>query len=855
MKYQRIKTESYKLIPVMPLEPLEPLEKSEDEYKKLVTVVSQMNKPFLDRGAGREVKLNDEKHYRDVPNFSFKLWKKDGKIHQYFNTPNTPNDAELKKKTLEAIETDVRSCRYERCEFKPKEKKQLYAFAIQGNPHRAIELDKDFTGVFKKLFKSIKKEQELLYSLTVKECEDHDQRRKELRRRMAGMNPDDIKSLIWNGTKQATMATGKALYNFWFEDKAKEKHREVLEVWRKKGHFQGSAKKYPSSQRKLADNNRFMIAEVLFLFWALDPEQAERFHSQLQKQMKVIQGENALEVVPVTPDLNRIAKGHLQYDLPHLTLYQKELSHFLYMPSIDEIDNDFYVEHPQKTIIPKEMHKQELGAVSFARDINSNDVIVQPKPRSKEDQDDYSTPVIVPGQMGAGKTVQLSNQVAETFCLQAKNREEWKGNARSSIVFDVADGEMISSILNVVPDWLMDRVIVLNHFDTDNPIPTNSHDLLKLYRKYGNEGGEFEIAQMETELLLDSLEDSSSTISIERYYRNALQASYALGSGTMLDAMKTLLDDSYRSKMIDELKDEDPVLRYNLAKDDIALQKDERGITLATIDNHLSQVQNNKPWLDAISQKENENIDFWKWMNGDDDGAYLVLIYIPEKSGKHLRRYLFAHYFLKIWKLMKLREAIPKAERKECLVIVDEIHQIIDQRAVQRMFGDIFKEPRKYRVRYFFTFHGWSSLEKGGRRKNEIIQSMKDSGCNLIMLKGGKDTFESVASMLDPYTVEDFNALQIMEYSAIFKIAYGKKSNVFIAKMIEPPDKRLATHRKVDLTHYKNPLGRPKFEIRKQIGEELNDLFKVIQAKEQERQEKKTKKTKTRIEPSQGIDF
>ena len=848
MKIKRLKTDSYKLIPVLPLDPVDPPAETDNDYKKLIHWISHLNKPYLARGRGRKVIIDGVQYYRDVPNISYKLFKRKGKIHQYVTIPK---GEELEEGLIKALEADVKSFRLEPTKIVLKND-HLHAFAIQGTPHYALNLDKDISQTIKLIFDSIGKDQQLLFNLTIKEIEDHDKKREELKDRLSGMDPDNIKSVIWHQTKKAAINIGKWLYEG-LEEETKRKHQQIIQNLKKKGWFQNS-KSSPMTQRKLAEKNRYMEVEMLFLLWSTAPDQVKTFKNKLQKAMNDIQGENQLEVIPVKPNLDRVSKGYLQYDLPHLILYQKELSNLIYLPSIEELDDTFYIEQPQKTEIPKEMFKQELGAISFARDINSNEIISLPKPRSKEDQDDYSTPVIVPGQMGAGKTVQLSNQSVETFCLKAKNREEWKKHARSAIVFDVADGEMISSILNVVPDWLMDRVIVLNHFDTENPVPVNSHDLLKLYREYGNEGGEFEIAQMETELLMDSLEDSSSTISIERFYRNALQASYALGSGTMLDAMKILLDESYRSKMIDELKDRDPVLRYNLARDDIALQKDERGITIATIDNHLSQVQNNKPWLDAISQKPNEDIDFWKWMNGDEDGAYLVLIYIPEKSGKHLRRYLFAHYFLKIWKLMKLREVIPKAKRKECLVIVDEIHQIIDQRAVQKIFGDIFKEPRKYRVRYFFTFHGWSSLEKGGRRKNEIIQSMKDSGCNLIMLKGGKDTFESVSSMLDPYTVEDFNDLNKMEYTAIFKVAYGKKSNVFLAKMIEPPDKRLTTYRKVDLTHYKNPFGRNKFEVRKQIGEELNELFRVIQTKEEERQEKRRKKSKS-ASSVESIDF
>jgi hypothetical protein len=207
--------------------------------------------------------------------------------------------------------------------------------------------------------------------------------------------------------------------------------------------------------------------EILFLLRTLDKEKGQQFKSELQQLMTSMQGENQLQVVEINPNMKRVEKGQLHYDdVPQLLLYQKELSKFLILPASHEINNDFYYEQPQKTEIPKEMYKEELGAISFGRDMNSHAPIVQPKPRNTEDQDDYSTPVIVLGQMSAGKSVQLANQVAETFCIGAKNRKEWKKNARSAILFDVADGEMISSIMSVIPEWLHDRVKILNHFDT-----------------------------------------------------------------------------------------------------------------------------------------------------------------------------------------------------------------------------------------------------------------------------------------------------------------------------------------------------------------------------------------------------
>jgi hypothetical protein len=830
MRTRYFPSNCYRLVPVQSAE-----KREKPEWMRIITELANMNKGFIEKGAGRKVvnRSTGEQEYRDVPQFSLKLHKRDGKIHTYVNIPKDREQV-VKTKFEQALYSDIGEYRIEEDPMELPET-NLHAFSIKGSHHLAIDLDGN--PKIKELFRSV---DNMMYSLTVKEVEDHEAQRDQFEKARLGLTSK--KAWAWHYTKTGAVAAAKMLYDFWYdgEEETKKKHqvawKQIKKLLPKKEQQQ------PYTERKLSsEKNRFMLVEALFLLWTDDEEKAKQFHSNLQKLMTEMQGENRLEVVKVKPDLSKVAKGRIHYTLPTLCLYQAELSKFLLLPDVE--DEFFYSEPLQKSKPPEAMYTNRIGDIAFARDMVTNEIVSIPFSPSgpahirKQALDDYSTPVISPGQMGAGKTVQIVNQVIETFCVKAKDQKEWRKKARSAVVFDVADGKMISSILNLIPNWLMDRVKILNHFDTNRPIPVSWHDVLRLSRQQGHEGAEFIIAQTETELLLDSLEDRSSTIAIDRYYKNALQASYTVGKGTMLDALRIITDEKYRAEVIQQLEEKHPVLRFNLIKDDRRL-KDEKSLVHETIDNHLLQIMNNTPWFDCISQPVHEEIDFWRWMNGDEDGAYLVLVYIPKKLGKHLRKFLFAHYFLKTWRMMELREIIPEEKRRECLVIVDELHQIIDQEAVKKMFGDIFKEPRKYRVRYFFTFHGWSSLEKAGKKKTEIIQSMKDSGCNLIMLKGGKDTFEDIKEMLDPYDVKDFLSLSSMQYCAIFKIAYGKKSHVFMARMLEPPDQRLPTYRTVDLTKYQNTVfGRPKEEVRKSIKSDLELMLAITQSKD--RKEKK----------------
>lgn len=312
-------------------------------------------------------------------------------------------------------------------------------------------------------------------------------------------------------------------------------------------------------------------------------------------------------------------------------------------------------------------------------------------------------------------------------------------------------------------------------------------------------------------MLMDSLKDRNSTVAIERYFKMALQASYLVGEGNIIDAMRIIEDRKYRGHIIDLLtkRDDNVFLPGELRKMDDVF---EDAKALETIDNRISRLKNTQPWIDCVSQSPTEGLDFWRWINGDENGAYLVLIYIPKRINKSFRSFLFAHYFMKIWYMTEAREILNESERKEFLVIVDELHQIFGHRVVPIVLEQIYKEARKYRARFVFTIHGWSSI-----KDKETKDVIRDGSGNYIMLKGGSDMFTSLKDEFEPYTIEDFNELMKLNYCGIFKIDIKKKTHVFQAKLMEPAAVRFKKHRKISLEKFrsiKNSYGRPKKQVR-----------------------------------------
>lgn len=798
----------YQIVPIRDQD----VEPNEEEYKRIIQVLARLGQMT----------------------FSYKIYKQNGKIRLY---ANVPQDEANRDEIIKAIYYDVGSCKMEPSSL---ELKEMAVFSVQGAQHHIIDVDQNFTERLLSLFRQVGKDEELLMSVTVQEVEDHEEKRQQL---IDALFPTP--TFDW---KEKAMTMAKK-YGPIVKVRAINGAKTVIETlveaaWGKKVSFERAELIEEEIEeetlilpRKVNNEKRqYLMVEIVFAMRA-DPERMEVIKQSIEQLLTDMQGENHLTLVSTETDVELLQEGYFQEKSPKLCFYKKELGQFLWLPRIDEMGEEFYTKINQKTEIPNEFYQKQTGSVEVCKDLN-DEKIHYPRPKTEQEKDDWMKSMLVSGEQGSGKTSLSENQILETFCVKAKNREEWKQHAKSVIAFDVADGQMMANVLKHIPDWLMDRVIVLNHADTENVIPVHFHDLLKINKKSRNLPAQ--IAATETQMILDSLGDDSKTQAMERYLKHALHISYAVGRGNLLDAMRVLLDSKYRKKLMEKTKKAYPLLFVELKQfeKDLNLDEGKPSTILRTVENRIASIRMNDDLMTAVCAKPLESLDFWKWINGDKDGAYLVLIYIPGSGqviSKGFRKFLFTHYFVKIWNLMLAREKIEKSKRKECMVLVDEVHQILDQRAVRALFPDLFKEPRKYRMRFIFTLHGLSSLDKAGSKKEEILESMKEAGANLVLLKGGSGLFNELAriGMLQPFTEKDFHQLMAMRYTGFFRLAFGQRSYVFQAKLLEPAEWRLPVHREMTLEQFhswKNEYSIP----RDSVGKEIEEYMEMYMKEEEE---------------------
>jgi hypothetical protein len=606
------------------------------------------------------------------------------------------------------------------------------------------------------------------------------------------------------------------------------------------------------SDQKIHANSKGYKMQIRVLGESPDDKKVKHAFKNIETAFSLLDGDNKFAITHIKTKrgiksiINAVEQNKPQFGRTTDIYFEKEMNGILRLPNkqtLKEYSKVITQDNFTRTEVSTDFFKDGYGAIPFGQTLEKESRKMffggyerewwTNKGRYVKDKtrlDDRSTATMVFGTMGSGKTSLSENQALYTFGTHIKDYEQWKRDSKSVVVFDVADGAMINNIYNHIPDHLKDRVVILNHANFNNPIAVNNADLAEFNTEVMNdEDYAYTLAEMEARLVMEILK-SDKTLSIDRWFISALQAVHTIDKDWgYIEAMRCLIDDKFRQEEVIPKMSGNRRLELEMKTYNKMASNGETSKIVQTIENRFSQLERDQKLWDCIAQKplRDENgkckLNFRTLMDGDEGGAYMVLIYIPKSGVSAIyRKFIFAHYFTKIWNVLLSREVGfgGREYRPETLIIMDEIHQIIDIPIVAKLFIDIFKEPRKYSGRYWFTLHGWSSLAKAGRGlEGDIKQSIMDNGCNLIMLKGGGEAFQSLNDFLQPMTIADFNNLMNMDFCGIFALRWKNKNHVFQARMI--PDLKnnsdFNKYRDTDsnfLVSYSSPYGRSKKEVR-----------------------------------------
>lgn len=618
------------------------------------------------------------------------------------------------------------------------------------------------------------------------------------------------------------------------------------------------------SDKKIQANSNGYKVQIRVLGESPDEKKIKHAFTNIENSFTLLNGDNKFTVTHIKTKRGiKSIINAVQEDKPLLTrtkdvYFEKEMENLLKLPSkqtLKEYKDTIKQDNFTRMEIHNDFFNPEDGAIPFAKTLDKDVKRVyfggyhrewwSAKGRfvkEKTKLDDRSTATMVIGKQGSGKTSLSESQALYTFGAHLPE-DRWRGESKSVVVFDVADGEMIKNIYNHVPNRLKDRVVILNHGNFNNPIAVNNADLDEFNKNVMKDDDyAYTLAEMEARLILDILE-SEKSISVDRWFISALQAVHLINKDWgYIEAMKTLLDDDFRAVEVIPNLTSNRRLKLEIETFHNLSANGKVQKIIQTIENRFSQLERDQKLWDCIAQKPlrnedgNVKLNFRKLMDGDEDGAYLILIHIPKSGVSNLyRRFIFAQYFTKIWNVALSREAgfSGREYRPETLVIIDEIHQILNIPLVAKLFIDLFKEPRKYSLRLWITLHGFSSFATAGRTyESSIKQSILDNGCNIIMLKGGMDSFDKLSEFLNPLTLADYSNLMNIPFTGIFSIHWRSKMHVFQAKLIDNISKNsdFKKYSGLDsefLTNFKSIYGVSKETVR---DDNLNRSYSMIES-------------------------
>ena len=225
------------------------------------------------------------------------------------------------------------------------------------------------------------------------------------------------------------------------------------------------------SDEKLHANSKGYKVQIRIIGQSEDEKKVKHAFRNLETSYGLLDGDNKYTVTNVKSKrriekiINAVEKNEPMLGKTTDVYFEKEMKNLIKLPSketLREYNKVIIQDSFTRTEIDEDFFKEEDGAIPFGYTLDK-----EPKKlfmggyeredwtekgrltKHKQRLDDRSTATMVFGGMGSGKTSLSENQALYTFGAHIKDKEQWKRESKSVVVFDVADGAMIKNILTM----------------------------------------------------------------------------------------------------------------------------------------------------------------------------------------------------------------------------------------------------------------------------------------------------------------------------------------------------------------------------------------------------------------------
>lgn len=381
-------------------------------------------------------------------------------------------------------------------------------------------------------------------------------------------------------------------------------------------------------------------------------------------------------------------------------------------------------------------------------------------------------PIVFIGEQGSGKTTYISNYVKDI-----QKRDE------GAIVIDfIKNCELASTIENNIEDKSKLIVLDLSNFDDlqgfgYNELKPRDNSVMELLDVANRKS-------LYVSMLVDALniDGEPMSSSMDRYLSAASNVVLLSNKASLKDVIRCLENYEFRAKCINSIpKSLEEILGDEISAlkelDNYSKSGEIDGTKMSKIDGVMHRINLLKKDLRLkimFNKGCDENINLVEAMN---EGK-IILIKMPQEyfSTPYSKNTVVTYFFTKIWSSMIVRGST-QSKPKRFHVIVDEVFQ---SRTAMALLKDqeILPQTRKFGCKFCFSCQYLKQI-------GTIDQTLRSAGASYMLMKGsGKNSFKEFREELEPYTLDDMEALP--QYHSLNLINYEKGRAKFITRLPKP---------------------------------------------------------------------
>lgn len=396
--------------------------------------------------------------------------------------------------------------------------------------------------------------------------------------------------------------------------------------------------------------------------------------------------------------------------------------------------------------------------------------------------DDRRRHVYIIGKSGMGKSELLKN-----FAIQ--DIVDGRG-----LAFVDPHGEPVEDLLNYIPQERIKDVIYVNPADMEHPVSFNIME---------------DVGYDQRHLVADGMMAVFKKIWVDQwsarmeYILNyTILALLEVPGTTLLGINRMLADKDYRKTIVYQVKD--PEVKAFWQQEFAKYTDKFASEATAAIQNKIGQFVSNALVRNIIGQPKS-SFDVRKAM----DGGKILLVNISKgRIGEDASRLLGAMLITKIQIAAMSRVDMPKAERKDFTLIVDEF-----QTFATASFATILSEARKFNLSLVVAHQYIAQLS------DEVRDAIFGNVGTIIVFRVGAEDAEAIEKEFAPeFEVQDIVNLGFRQIYLKLMID-GVTSRAFSARTMDTIQPPAASNRDEVLEYSRKMYAKPRAEVEKVITE------------------------------------